>query len=57
MANLISQKFKVSPCFPIKALEYNVCGIKLEMKVMLLHKIHVEYSSSFPLNKYAVHDF
>ena len=32
-------------------------GIKLETKVMPLHKKHVELISSFLLNKYAVHGF
>ena len=41
----------------LKTWKYNVCGIKLEMKVMCLHKIHVELISSFFLNKYVVHDF
>ena len=39
-----------------KYIEYNVCGIKLETKVISLHKIEVLKISSFPLNKYAVHN-
>ena len=35
----------------------SVCGIKLEMKVITLHKIEVVKISSFLLNKYAVHNF
>ena len=38
--NFLSQKFKVLPCIRLKTWKYNVCGIKLEMKVMCLHKIH-----------------
>ena len=53
MTNFFSQKFKVSPCIRLK----NVCGVKLEIKVMRLHKIHVELFLSFLLNKYVVHDF
>ena len=34
-----------------------VCGIKLEMKVMHLHKIKVEKISLFHLKKCAVNDF
>ena len=36
--------------------KYNVWGIKLEMKVMRLHKIQVEKILSLQ-NKYAVHNF
>ena len=51
------QKFKVSLGIYLNTWKCNVCGIKLETKVMRLHKIHVEKTSSFLLNKYAVHDF
>ena len=37
--------------------KYNICGIKLETKVMRLHEIRGEKISSFLLNMYAVHDF
>ena len=37
--------------------KYNVCIIKLETKVMRLHKIWVEKISSFLRNKYAAHGF
>ena len=57
MTNLLSQKFNISPSIRLKIWKYNVCGKKLEMKVLRLHKIHVEYISSFLLNKCAVHDF
>ena len=36
--------------------KYNVWGIKLETKVMRLHKIQVEKILSLLLNKYAVHN-
>ena len=36
--------------------KYSICGIKLETKVISLHKIEVLKISSFPLNKYAVHN-
>ena len=36
---------------------YNVCGIKLETKVMRLHKIRVEKVSLFRLKKCAVNYF
>ena len=36
---------------------YNVCGIKLETKVMRLHKIRVEKISLFRLKKCAVNYF
>ena len=57
MTKYFSQKFKVSSCIRLKTWKHNVCGIKLEMKVMHLHKIHVEKISLFLLNKYVVHDF
>ena len=37
-----------------KYSKYYVCGIKLETKVMPLHKIRVEKISLFHLKKYAV---
>ena len=40
--NFISQKVKVSPDIHLNTLRYNVKGIKLATKVMLLHKIQVE---------------
>ena len=57
LQNFISQKFKVSPRIRLKIWKYHVCGIKLEMKAMCLHKIHVEKISSFLLNEYVGHDF
>ena len=49
-------EIQVSPCFRLKTWKYNICDIKLVMKVMCLHKIHVEWISSFLLNMYVVHD-
>ena len=40
--NFISQKVKVSPSIHLNKCKYYVCGIKLETKVMRLHKIRVE---------------
>ena len=54
--NFISQKVKVLPGTRLNTWKYSVCGIKLETKVISLHKIEVLKISSFPLNKYAVHN-
>ena len=54
--NFISQKVKVLPGTRLNTWTYNVCVIKLETKVIILHKIEVLKISSFPLNKYAVHN-
>ena len=40
-----------------KTCKYYVCGIKLETKVMRLHKIRVEKISLFHLKKCAVNYF
>ena len=40
-----------------KYIKYYVCGIKLETKVMRLHKIWVEKISLFHLKKCAVNYF
>ena len=37
----ISQKVKVSAGIHLNTWKYNVCGIKLETKVMCFHKIQV----------------
>ena len=37
--------------------KYSVCGIKLETEVISSHKIEDLKISSFPPNKYAVHNF
>ena len=54
---VISQKVKVSPGTRLNTLKYSVLGIKLETKVISLHKIEGVKISSFLLNKYAVHNF
>ena len=56
-ANLISQKAKVSSSIHLNTCKYYVCGIKLETKVMRLHKILVEKISLFHLKKCAVNYF
>ena len=49
-----SQRFvEYSP----KYIKYYVCGIKIEAKVMGLHKIRVEKITLFHLRKCAVNDF
>ena len=48
---------KVSSSIHLNTCKYNVCGIKLETKVMRLHKIRVEKISLFRLKKCAVNDF
>ena len=55
--NFISQKVKVLQGSHLNTSKYSVCGIKLETKVISLPKIEVLKVSSFPLNKYAVHNF
>ena len=52
-----SQKVKVSPGTHLNTRKYSFCGIKLETKVINLHKIEVVQISSFLLNKCAVHNF
>ena len=42
---------KVSSSIHLNTCKYYVCGIKLETKVMRLHKIWVERSSLFHLKK------
>ena len=54
---LFSQKVKVSLVSHLNTCKYNVCGLKLETKVMRSHEIQVEKISLFFLNMYAVHDF
>ena len=48
--------FTESQSFVEYSPEY-VCGIKLETKVMCLHKIRVEKISLFDIKKSAVNDF
>ena len=57
MTKFISQKFKVSSTIHLNTCEYYVCGIKLETKVMYLHKIRVEKVLSFHPKNCAVNYF
>ena len=52
-----SQKVKVSLSIHLNTYYYNVCGIKLETKVLRLHKIWVEKIALFRLKKCAVNYF
>ena len=47
----VSQKVKVSSSIHLDTCKYCVCGIKLETKVICLHKIPVEKISLFHLKK------
>ena len=49
--------FTESQSFVEYSPKYNVCGIKLETKVMCLHKIRVQKISLFHLKKCAVNNF
>ena len=49
--------YLVLPGIHLNTWKYNVWGIKLEKKVIRLHKIQGEKISSLLLNKYAVHNF
>ena len=40
-----------------KYMEINVCSIRPEMKVLLLHEIRVWNISMYSVNKYVVHNF
>ena len=51
MTKFISQKVKVSSSIHLNTCKYYVCGIKLETKVMRLHKIWAEKISLFHLKK------
>ena len=55
--NFISQKVKVFPGTHLSTQKYIVYGIKLDTKMISLHKIKVLKISSFPQNKYAVLNF
>ena len=57
MTKFISQKVKVLSSIHLNTCKYYVCGIKLETKVMCLHKIRVEKISLFHIKKCAVNDF
>ena len=54
MTKFILRKITVSLGIHLNTWTYNVCGIKLEAKVMRLLKIRVENMSLFLLNKCAV---
>ena len=49
-SSFTSQKGKVSPGIDLNTWKYNVWGIKLETKVMRLHKIQVEKISSLQIS-------
>ena len=55
--NFISQKVIVLSSIYLNTCKYYVCGIKLEAKVMRMHKIRVEKISLFHLKKCAVNYF
>ena len=57
MTKFLSQKFKVSSTIHLNTCKYYVCGIKLETKVMYLHKIRVEKVLSFHPKNCAVNYF
>ena len=57
MTNFISQKVKVLSSIHLNTCKYYYCGIKLETKVMRLHKIRVEKISLFHLKRCAVNYF
>ena len=48
---------KDSLCIHLNTCKYYVCGIKIETKVMGLHKIRVEKITLFHLKKCAFNDF
>ena len=54
-SSFTSQKGKVLPGIHLNTWKYNVWGIKLETKVMCLHKIQAE--DFIASNKYAVQNF
>ena len=51
VTKFMSQKVKVSSSIHLNTCKYYVCGIKLETKVMRLHKIWAEKISLFHLKK------
>ena len=55
LQNFISQKVKVSSSIHLNACTYYVCGIKLETKLMRLHKIWVEKMSLFHQKEVCCH--
>ena len=57
MTKFISQKVKDLLSIHLNTCKYYVCGIKIDTKVMRLHKIRVEKITLFHLKKCAVNDF
>ena len=57
MTKFYFTEFKVSSSIHLNTCKYYVCGIKLETKVMRLHKIRVKKMSSFHQKKCAVNYF
>ena len=57
MTKFFSQKVKVSLSIHLNTCKYYVCDIKLETKVMRLHKIRVRKISLFHLKMCAVNYF
>ena len=57
MTKFFLQKVKDSSSIHLNTCKYYVCGIKLETKVMSLHKITIEENTLFHLKKCAVNDF
>ena len=55
--NFNSKKDKVSPGIHLNTWKYNTSSIKLETKMMHLHKIQAQKISLFLVNKYVAHDF
>ena len=55
--NLFHRVVRVSSSIHLNTCKFYVCGIKLETKVMRLHKILVEKISWFHLKKSAVNYF
>ena len=51
---ILFHRKSVSSSIHLNTCKYYVCGIKLETKVMRLHKIRVEKISMFHLKKCAV---
>ena len=57
MTKFYFTEFKVSSSIHLNTCKYYVCGIKLETKVMRLHKIRVKKMSLFHQKKCAVNYF
>ena len=57
MTKLYFTESQSSPDTDLNTLKCSICRIKLETKMISLHKLEVEKISSFLLNNYAVHDF